>query len=134
MNLLKTFTSSPSRGRPPVPMGGALANHVRRATSLPPPPASVRLWTSAAVQELMVSDLHRWEIAVWPALHMLQTNVLYFMQMVLKPNFFSVPHWGQMVLAGRRANFLMASSALGSDMFLATGTQQLQLAKQIRRG
>ena len=64
---------------------------------------------------------------------MLQTNVLYFMQMVLKPNFFSVPHWGQMVLAGRRANFLMASSALGSDMFLATGTQ-LQLAKQIRRG
>jgi hypothetical protein len=98
-------------------MGGALASHVRLAMSLPPPPASVRLVTSAAVQLDIVSDLHLWLIAVWPALHMLQTNVLYFMQMVEKPNFFSVPQLGQMVLAGSLANFLIASSAFGSDMF-----------------
>ena len=93
-----------------------MASQVRLATLFPPPPASVRLSTSCIVQLLIVSDLHRWLIAVCPCLQLLQTNVLYFMQMVENPNFFSVPQLGQMVLAGSLASFLMASSAFGSDM------------------
>lgn len=87
-NCLKTSTGSPGFGRPPCPGGGALASHVARQTSFP---ACFISKTSAVVQELIVSDLHRWEMAWWLVLHKSQTNVLYLIHTVEKPNFFWVP-------------------------------------------
>jgi hypothetical protein len=54
MNLLKTLTSSPSRGRPPDPTGGAFCNHVLFAYALPFLSNSA---TSASVHDDIVNDL-----------------------------------------------------------------------------
>ena len=61
MNDLYTSIEDPGAGRPFCPGGGADANHVARARSFPP---TVRICKiSPSVQELMVNDLHRCEMA-----------------------------------------------------------------------
>jgi hypothetical protein len=114
-------------GRPCCPGGGAVANHVARATSLPPIRSSCA--TSSTVHADMVRLLQRCEMAWCDDLHSLQTNVRNFIQTVPNPNFLTRPQLGQVVLPGARASLLTAASAAAADMMELLATLAIQPAR-----
>ena len=87
-------------------MGGRLARYVALWTVLPPLFASSSSATSAALQLLIVIDLHRCEKAWCALLQSLQIKILYFMQTSLKPMRSSCGHVAQRLLSASRRSWL----------------------------